>query len=198
MTLVGKELHNDSVSCIYIFHYKRKKIFRNTIRVTNSMGPDQARHFVGLDLGPNCLQRLSTDDTSRQRVTQWLSQLYLYIPLQKELLYMYLVNITYHYFLLNNMHLCFGWKKRIKSISHSYLDVWKRFRVPSWQAAGCLVVNIHMMKCLHCLVFSTVNLHKCSLCHQYIQHCSCNQPYLMLIIVFSYAALGSQVCISSP
>ena len=27
--------------------------------------PDQARHFVGSDLGPNCLQRLSADDTSR-------------------------------------------------------------------------------------------------------------------------------------
>ena len=30
--------------------------------------PDQARHFVGPDLGPNCLQRLSTDDTRRQKV----------------------------------------------------------------------------------------------------------------------------------
>ena len=29
---------------------------------------DQARHFVGPDLGPNCLQKLSADDTSRQRV----------------------------------------------------------------------------------------------------------------------------------
>ena len=26
----------------------------------------QIRHFVGPDLGPNCLQRLSADDTSRQ------------------------------------------------------------------------------------------------------------------------------------
>ena len=42
--------------------------FRNTIRVSNSLEPDQARHFVGPDLGPNCLQRLSADDTSRQRV----------------------------------------------------------------------------------------------------------------------------------
>ena len=29
----------------------------NTIRVSNSLDPDQARHFVGPDLGPNCLQR---------------------------------------------------------------------------------------------------------------------------------------------
>ena len=28
----------------------------NTIRVSSSLDPDQARHFVGPDLGPNCLQ----------------------------------------------------------------------------------------------------------------------------------------------
>ena len=36
----------------------------NTISVSNSLDPDQARHFVGPDLGPNCLQRLSADDKS--------------------------------------------------------------------------------------------------------------------------------------
>ena len=41
-----------------------KNYFRNTIRVSNSLDPDQVRHFVGPDLGPNCLQRLSADDTS--------------------------------------------------------------------------------------------------------------------------------------
>ena len=40
--------------------------FRNTIRVSNSLGPDQDRHFVGPDLEPNCLQRLSEDDQSRR------------------------------------------------------------------------------------------------------------------------------------
>ena len=30
--------------------------FRNTIRVSNRLDPDQVRHFVGPDLGPNCLQ----------------------------------------------------------------------------------------------------------------------------------------------
>ena len=35
--------------------------FFNTTRVSNSLDPDQARHFVGPDLGPNCLQRLSAD-----------------------------------------------------------------------------------------------------------------------------------------
>ena len=33
--------------------------FRNTIRVSNSIEPDQARHNVGPDLDPNCLQRLT-------------------------------------------------------------------------------------------------------------------------------------------
>ena len=35
-----------------------KNSFRNTIRVSNSLDPDQARLFVGPDLGLNCLQRL--------------------------------------------------------------------------------------------------------------------------------------------
>ena len=35
-----------------------------TTRVSNILDPDQARHFVGPDLGPKCLQRLSTDDKS--------------------------------------------------------------------------------------------------------------------------------------
>ena len=43
-----------------------KNSIRNTIRVSNNLDPDQARHFVGPDLGPNCLQRLSADTTSRQ------------------------------------------------------------------------------------------------------------------------------------
>ena len=36
--------------------------------MSNSLDLDQARHFVGPDLGPNCLQRLSADDTRMQRV----------------------------------------------------------------------------------------------------------------------------------
>ena len=42
-------------------NFFRKNSFRNTIRVSNSFDPGQA-------LGPNCLQRLSADDTSIQRV----------------------------------------------------------------------------------------------------------------------------------
>ena len=37
--------------------------FHNAIRVSNSLDPDRARHFVGPDLGPNGLQ---SRDTSRQ------------------------------------------------------------------------------------------------------------------------------------
>ena len=28
--------------------------FRNTIRASDGLDPDQAQHFVGPDLGPNC------------------------------------------------------------------------------------------------------------------------------------------------
>ena len=38
-----------------------KNSFRNTIKVSNSLDPDQDRPYVGPDLGPNCLQRLSED-----------------------------------------------------------------------------------------------------------------------------------------
>ena len=36
--------------------------------MVNRLDPDQARHIVRPDLGPTRLQRLSADDTSRQRV----------------------------------------------------------------------------------------------------------------------------------
>ena len=54
--------------------------FRKTISVSNIMDPDQARQNVGPDLGPNfcnsigpdldpnCLQMLSADDSSKQRI----------------------------------------------------------------------------------------------------------------------------------
>ena len=35
-----------------------KNSLRNTIRVSNGLDPDKARHFVGSDLGPNDLQML--------------------------------------------------------------------------------------------------------------------------------------------
>ena len=44
---------------IFIFP---RNYFRNTIIVSNKLDLDPARHFVGADLGPNCLPRLSADD----------------------------------------------------------------------------------------------------------------------------------------
>ena len=39
--------------------------------MSNSLDPDQGRRSVGPDLDSNCLQRLSADDTGRQRVRGW-------------------------------------------------------------------------------------------------------------------------------
>ena len=36
--------------------------------------PDQTRHFVMPDLGPNCLNRISADNSSRVRVKSILSR----------------------------------------------------------------------------------------------------------------------------
>ena len=35
--------------------------------MSNRLDPDPAKHFVGPDLGPKCLQKLSADDTRRKR-----------------------------------------------------------------------------------------------------------------------------------
>ena len=39
---------------------------------SNSLYPDQTRHFVGPDLGPNCLQRLSADIAGKELNTDQL------------------------------------------------------------------------------------------------------------------------------
>ena len=36
--------------------------------MSHSLDPDQARHLVRPDLGPNCLERLSADNTGRKNV----------------------------------------------------------------------------------------------------------------------------------
>ena len=43
-----------------------KTLFRITIRGSISLDPDQAGHFIEPDLGQNCLQRISADETSRR------------------------------------------------------------------------------------------------------------------------------------
>ena len=45
----------------------------NAIRVSNSLDPGQARHFVGPDLGPNFLQRFSADDKNCYKHSKILS-----------------------------------------------------------------------------------------------------------------------------
>ena len=36
------------------------------IRMSNSLDPDQAGHFVEPDLDPNCLQKFSSDETIKR------------------------------------------------------------------------------------------------------------------------------------
>ena len=50
--------------CRLFFFQNNLEFFRNTIKVSNSLDPDQARHLVVSDLGPTYLQRLSASDTS--------------------------------------------------------------------------------------------------------------------------------------
>ena len=50
----------------------RKNSFGNNIRVSTSLDPDQAWHFVRPYLSPNCLERLSADDTRRTELTMVL------------------------------------------------------------------------------------------------------------------------------
>ena len=45
-----------------------KNYFKNIVKVSNSWDPDQAQLNVGPDLDPNCLQKLSAEDTSKQGV----------------------------------------------------------------------------------------------------------------------------------
>ena len=47
-----------------------KNYFRNTIRVSKGLDPDQERYFVRPDLGPSCLQRLSAVDSWQFRYSE--------------------------------------------------------------------------------------------------------------------------------
>ena len=47
-------------SAVFLLFFFKIKVFEKkkiTISVSNSFDLDQARHLVGPDLGPNCLQR---------------------------------------------------------------------------------------------------------------------------------------------
>ena len=58
----GVIFHDLFLSSDIFQHYPSKHSFRNNIRVSNSLDPDQARRSVGPDVCPNCLQRLSADN----------------------------------------------------------------------------------------------------------------------------------------
>ena len=51
--------------CLFFLNQLFQKVLLGLPSVSNSLDPDQARHFVGPDLDPNCLQRLSAYNVSR-------------------------------------------------------------------------------------------------------------------------------------
>ena len=59
--------------------------FSNTIRVSNSLGPDQYRHSVGPDMDLNCLkgyQQMKKVATSKERTNPLRFSISLYLCLQ--------------------------------------------------------------------------------------------------------------------
>ena len=67
ISLLASFIRQNFLSSAVVFLFKIN-IFRRIISgvpsVFNSLGPDQARRFVGPGLGPNCLKKLSEDDSS--------------------------------------------------------------------------------------------------------------------------------------
>ena len=62
------EIFHAFLSSAVVFFFKinfLKISIRNMIRVSSSLDTDQARQKVGPDLGPNCLHKLSAEDTRR-------------------------------------------------------------------------------------------------------------------------------------
>ena len=73
-TLKASITCHNSASWDFFFHsflsssdfFQNQHFEKNLSGITpmsNSLDPDQVRYFVGPDLGPNCLQKLSADDT---------------------------------------------------------------------------------------------------------------------------------------
>ena len=52
--------------------FLKKKYFRNAIRMSNSLDPNQDRHFVGPDLDASCLHRLSAVNNKMLLAGTWL------------------------------------------------------------------------------------------------------------------------------
>ena len=53
-------------SKLTFFKKKKKKKKSGTLLEPNGLNPDQDLRFIGPDLGPNCLQKLSADDKNRR------------------------------------------------------------------------------------------------------------------------------------
>ena len=64
--------------------------------MSNSLDPDQDQRYVGPDLDPNCLQRLSTDGTCQQTVNVNGILLRLF-PLLHDLIYKHLLLIQFSF-----------------------------------------------------------------------------------------------------
>ena len=60
-------LQNLLSAAVVIGALRSKEIEMYTTRVSNNFDPDQARHIVWADLGPNCLQMLLTNYNSFQK-----------------------------------------------------------------------------------------------------------------------------------
>ena len=63
--------------CLLIFFFKInffRKILSGIRSVSNTLDPDQAQHSVGRNLGTNCFQKSSADNTRRYRVNVHLAQ----------------------------------------------------------------------------------------------------------------------------
>ena len=58
---------------LLILKWLFQKILSGIPLESNSLDPDWAQQNVGPDLSPNCLQKLSADDTSRQSVNNHIN-----------------------------------------------------------------------------------------------------------------------------
>ena len=65
LNLLSLEKFSRFLSSADFFQNQLFEKFFQEYRVSNSLDPDQAQHFVGPDLSTNCLQKLSADDTRR-------------------------------------------------------------------------------------------------------------------------------------
>ena len=56
LNMLGNLAFFFTVFCMFSKSIVSKNYFMNTTSVSNKFVPDQVRHFVSPDLGPNCLQ----------------------------------------------------------------------------------------------------------------------------------------------